>query len=137
MMEIVLLVMLLYNSVTDIKYRTIDVLPNILAGCAGGLFRILRTPGDWAGILWGTLPGIILFLLSYILQNGIGKGDGLIFLMTGCWLDGGINVSLLIGTCFLAAIFSGGLLAANKANRQTELPMAPFALISYLGMTAL
>ena len=137
MMKAVLLPVLIYNCVTDMRHRTINVWPNVLAGAYGVWIQVLQSSGELTDLLWGFVPGVLLLLVSYMTKDAVGKGDGLIFLMTGCWLDGSENFRMFSGTLILSGVFAGILLMTKKVRRKTELPMTPFILSSYLGMILL
>ena len=133
MTRIILSILLFYNSITDIKHKTIYVWPNVIAGLAGICWRGCERPDNWFVLISGIIPGVMLWMLAHVFSGAVGKGDGLIFMSTGSWLDMKCNLELMAWTCFLAGIIAGVLLFLKKANRKTEMPLAPVVLITYVG----
>lgn len=137
MMEWILLGVLFYDSIEDIYRRRIRVMPNVLAGLTGILLHFMKAPGSIGGLVPGIFIGVLVLFTAIVSKEAIGKGDGLMVIMTGCWLGGVKNLLLLLGACYFAGIFSGIQLILKKAERRTEIPFAPFILIACAGVVML
>ena len=133
--RILLAAFLTICSVTDLLKKQIYlkiIIPFMAAGL--GLFfirgelSILEETG-------GILLGVILLLLARVSAEKIGYGDGLMVAVSGTFLGLFMNIRLLMCALFISAIVSAVLLAVKKAGRHTELPFAPFLLVSYAIMT--
>ena len=139
------LVLFLWNSIQDIKYKSLQnkgllagsilvVLLLLLDGmCNGRMAGILLSPEGfpWQN-LWGVLPGVSLLILSRLMNGCIGKGDGYLLCISGIALGLKINLSLLFFALLLAGGISAVLLAIRKVRKDTKLPFVPFLLGGYL-----
>ena len=116
------------NAMTDLKSGTI--LPVLSAAAAGsGLIVSFLLPAvSFTRSLWGMLPGIILFLISFVLPEEIGRGDGCVLAACGTWL----GIRAVMRLLFLSFALAGGvcvyLLLVKKAGKKTRIPFVPFIL---------
>ncbi len=130
--EIILGIFLLICTVTDIKKR--EVKPAVLAIfglTAAVLYLILRPVGLFEEIM-GVLIGLFFVALYYISEEKIGLGDGLVMTVTGIFLGGRGNASLIMMAAFMSAIVSIVFLIIKKAGRKTKFPFVPFIFVSYV-----
>lgn len=125
-------IFLLICTVTDIKKR--EVKPAVLAVfglTAAVLYLILRPVGLFEEIM-GVLIGLFFVALYYISEEKIGLGDGLVMTVTGIFLGGRGNASLIMMAAFMSAIVSIVFLITKKAGRKTKFPFVPFIFVSYV-----
>ena len=125
MLSWILLGLLLYESLVDIRRKEVTVVPIALVGACGVLCNYLlyaRSPG-W--ILLGTLTGFGLLLIALVTGQQIGYGDGLLFLTVGLCL--GLEKSLLLLWCSLLLTGGIGVLAVglHRQARTARLPLCP------------
>lgn len=127
-MEIVgLLSMLVVCSVEDIRKKEMHLLILLAFGVLGiGLHIAFRSKSIYE-LLGGMLIGLVLLLLSIVSEGKIGKGDGVLMVVTGTYLGFWNNLLLLWCATCMTGIFG---LAVYFKNRRTdvELPFAPFVL---------
>lgn len=129
---------LIWNSITDIKYRKISVISMFVLGIAGvataaagiitgqSFFQILRF-----GLL-GSAPGVIMCILSLLSHGSLGMGDGILILFFGIY-TGIREVSLVLTWAFLlASVWAMGMLVIKKKNRYDAFPFVPFVTIGFL-----
>ncbi len=133
MRKLLVLVLLAFNAWSDVRERQISLLISGIAG-VGGLLLILIGNISVKEAAMGACIGAILLLLSILTRDAIGFGDGLLIVVTGCYLGGKDNLLLVGGGFFLAAIFGMSVLIIKKADRKKEFPFVPFLLLSYIGM---
>ena len=124
--NIFVLVFLLLNSITDIRKKKVNI---GLAAVFVLLAAILIMTG--VGIrpldaLLGTLIGIAMLGLSKLTGEKIGYGDGIVIAVTGLFLGLFSNFVLICITSFLSGVFGIVLMLFKKADKNTEIPMAPF-----------
>ncbi len=99
------------------------------AGCAAGMLRFLIVaPFSPLCLVQGAAVGGAVLLLSVLSGGGIGLGDGLVFCMTGVFLGGGRNLSLLVLSSFLALLVCVGLVLTKKAGSCDGIPFVPLIL---------
>ncbi|MCR4893045.1 MAG: prepilin peptidase [Lachnospiraceae bacterium] len=129
---LITVVFLVICTVTDLKERVVYLrilLPFMFAGI---LFQLLSGNRSLWDILGGMLVGGGLLFLNLATGGHIGYGDGLVVMVTGCFLGLFGNLRLLMGGVMLAGVFSGIMLVLRHCGRKTEIPFVPFLLASFL-----
>ena len=132
-------IFVLWNSLCDIRNKKISLLSCLFTMAAGGLFLIFEENSTGAGILgifveliFRSLPGILLLVLSYVGRGAVGAGDGLIVLLTGWFLGTTTTIEVLFWGLLASALFGIGMIIFRKAKQKTEIPFVPFLLLGYL-----
>ncbi len=134
-------VLFLYCSVQDIRRKEISNI-GLLAGM-GIVVLLLLLDGMITGNLfsaeallwkkiWGLLPGICVWIVSYVTRGAIGKGDGYLLCVSGLALGVEANLAILFYGLLAAGLCSAVLLALRKVKRKTKLPFVPFLCGGYL-----
>ena len=136
MAEAAAAVILLLNSITDLRRREILLRPTLIAAAAGALYAgaVLHRPL----LLWipAFLPGLAGMLLAVMSAGKLGMGDALVILACGIWL-GGLRMLEILTAAMTAAAAAGTFLYLRKRKkRDLELPFVPF-LLAGLVLTAL
>jgi leader peptidase (prepilin peptidase)/N-methyltransferase len=78
----------------------------------------------------------LFFLLLLAFPAGLGMGDVKLAGPLGAylgWLGAPAFLAALMAAWLLAAVTGLGLMAAGRANRQTQLPFGPFLIAAVLG----
>lgn len=126
-----LLVFLGAGAFFDIKSKSIPIwypaagfAPGITLKLFEGNFSVLQTAG-------GCAVGILLLILAFISKNAIGKGDGLMFVVTGVFTGLIGNVILLFASLSIAALTLSVMIFAKKINKKSLIPFVPFMLAGY------
>lgn len=83
-------------------------------------------------ILSSMLIGGILLLTAVLTKEQIGVGDAYLFCVTGIFLDYMQNITLLLGTLFLAGIFCMGSFFLKKKEKNDSVALIPFTLTAYV-----
>lgn len=127
-MEIVGLIgMLVICSVEDVRRKEMHLLILLGFGVLGiGLHMAFRSMSIYE-ILGGMLIGVILLLLSILSDGKIGKGDGVLMVVTGTYLGFWNNLLLLWFATCLTGVF-GLIVYFRRRQTDVELPFAPFVL---------
>lgn len=89
---------------------------------------------DMAG---GMAIGGLLFGVSVLSGEKIGKGDALLVLVTGIYLGFWDNLKVLWGGTLLAAVAAFFLVFVKKKGRDYRMPFVPCLLVSYICCLAL
>lgn len=88
-------------------------------------------------ITGGIAIGIIVLIYGLITKEGIGYGDGIMFMCLGTVLGASQNLRLLF-LSLICATAAGCIYAlVLKKGMKTEIPFIPCILCSYIFMTAL
>lgn len=130
--EHLILIILSVFSIEDMKKRRIHLLLVVMAAALGVLYQIFWGALTFTEILGGIFVGVILLALGRLTGEAIGYGDGLVFLVTGVFLGGLENLSLLFTSLTIAFIFSSIQIIIRKKTAKDEIPFIPFIWIANL-----
>lgn len=87
---------------------------------------------DPFGRFLGVLSGTVILILAVLTKEKIGKGDAVIFMLTGAAVGIAENLAV-IGTAFLLAGLLSAVLLPFKALRlKQHIAFVPFILAAYL-----
>lgn len=128
-----LLTGLIGASYYDLRYKEIPTI--YLFGLWGFLFvmRIVENKGISKEILLGEVLGIILILISLVLKQSIGMGDGIVLCITGL-IEGGLgNLTLFMNSLLIGVVVAVVLIFFKSYKRNNTIPFVPCILIAYIG----
>lgn len=131
--KLILLILLVYSSYTDIYKKHVMMAPVYI--CLIAVFLEMLIPaGDESFSVIGIIPGVVLLICSYMTKGAIGEGDayltGVIGLMMG--IENAVLI-ILVGSV-LAAVFSVFEIKIRKKGKKDVIPFVPFILTGYLGV---
>lgn len=133
MLKVVLLIGLFFIARLDYQTKMIEQKWLLILGTLGLLGNLLI---DYKVFLYQVLPGVLLgamlLLFSYLSGEGIGFGDGWLFIVTGIFLGFWRNLALLGGSMFLAGIFSAVCFITKKKGKYDRVAFVPFVLAAYV-----
>ena len=132
LLNTILLLFLLINAWHDLKDRIIVPRISLWFGAAGIVWHLLQPGPGVLETLAGILPGLVLFSVSVVFPEELGRGDGYVLMACGIWLGAADTMELLITAFILAGAVSLLLLLFRRANRRTSLPFIPFLLAARL-----
>lgn len=131
-MEIVgLLGMLVVCSVEDLRKREMHLLVLLMFGIMGILLHMFYRSKSIYELLGGMLIGVILLVISILSDGKLGKGDGVLMIVTGTYLGFWNNLLLLWCATCMTGVF-GLVVYFYKRRTDVELPFAPFVLLACL-----
>lgn len=96
------------------------------------LMEFLVKENSLLSIAGGILTGLFLLAASKITRGQIGSGDGIVFLITGISLGMERNFLLLLGSLFIAFLYSLILLLIKKTRWKDAIPFLPFVFAAYV-----
>lgn len=131
MKEVCVLVLLGWNSWTDIRKHRISLAFTLVLGTVGFFQKLWG--GDYFQILEGALAGLGMMGVSLLTKGAVGMGDGLLLLALAGFLTAEEILKLLLMGLLVCASWGIVLLAARKKKRNEELPFVPFLFLGYLG----
>ncbi|RKI43717.1 hypothetical protein D7V86_03060 [bacterium D16-51] len=126
-----LFVCLLLEAVIDIRKQKIW-LPLVLIEIPV-LTGLNYSMGRGGIALWAASfgTGVVIYLVSIVTKEQIGKGDAYLFAMTGAGMGFLGNIALLYLTFFFAFLAALFYWLVKKAGRGFRMPLAPFVFVSY------
>ena len=120
------------TSYEDIKTRQVRIREILIFGVIGILFNLICKPHAAISVIGGVMVGIVLYIFSILSHEKIGKGDGLIVIVTGLYLGFMGTLSLLWLSSVLAALAGAVFIKRHGAKLDMELPFIPFLLAGYI-----
>lgn len=119
-------------SVEDIRRKQIRRIWLIGLGIVGIVLTIAG--GEVLGMTYVTrfIPGVICLLLAWVTGEQLGRGDAILILVMGCYL----NAVTLMNVCMIAFVVAGvmalALLVVAKKSKKFALPLVPFLFFGYV-----
>lgn len=134
---LLIMIFLLWNSIADIKKRKISCWSVLGMGIVGIIMLILKI---WNGsvlsvlelLLLGSLPGLVMCMLSFASHGSIGMGDGILLLLLGMYIGIYPAVLVMAWALLTAALWAIGMLVIRKKKRQDSFPFVPFITVGYM-----
>ena len=128
---ILVILMLIYESVIDIKKKYIHIWPVVAAGIMGAMLNVGIYGAKVSDIIGGAAVGGVLLLMAFISHQQIGYGDAVVFLVLGVCL-GPVRVLWVLWISMLAAGIVGivGILR-KKHGWRSQLSYIPFVTAGY------
>ena len=130
-MDIPAFILLIIFAVTDMKTRTIWKPAAIAGMIVGLLIRILLPAYRLLDGIGGILGGGLLFLMSWLSKEAIGRGDCYILCAIGAFYGFAGMTELFFIALLLASCWAVYLLVCKKANRKTSFPFIPFLFLGW------
>lgn len=120
-------------SVEDIKKKKVSIVVLALAGIAGILMHLQFARISIWNILGGVTVGAVMYGVSILSREKIGKGDAILIAVTGIYLGFWGNIILLWVSSVLAGMGGVFALVLLKKGREFEIPFIPFVFVAYIG----
>lgn len=117
-------------SYEDIKRKRVHVFIVLLFGILGVIVHLFCKNLSLTQMLGGMAVGGVLFAVSIISREKIGKGDALLVTVAGIYLGFWNTLMLLWIASLLAGVVSLVLIARGKRN--ALIPFIPFLFASYI-----
>lgn len=131
---VIILAMLVYESVVDIKHMRIDVRAAVAAGVMGVAVGRLAYGQPLAWLLYGLLTGGLVSLMAWISRQGIGYGDGVIFAVMGLCIEPSVVLGILWVSMLAAEVYGAVGIFCGRRTRGAALPFIPFVTAVYIVM---
>lgn len=130
-MDYIAAIVLSCLGVKDMKERELSL--HVLSGVLffAILFSLKIT--HWKLLVLGSLPGLVLCLLSFLFPQGIGLGDGMIVISYGLVYGWKRTCIWLMLSLLLAAVV-GSIYYLKSRRKQIQLPFVPFLFITHIGL---
>jgi prepilin signal peptidase PulO-like enzyme (type II secretory pathway) len=129
-----LLGMLGLISAEDIKTHHIRDIEIYLFAIVGVAYHMLFHRIGILDLIGGMAVGVVVYGVSVFSDEAIGKGDALIFMLTGSFLGLKANALLVWLSSLLLAIFGVVMICLGKKKMKDHIPMAPFIFAAYVLM---
>ena len=127
-MKYVLMFFLLFSTIFDIRDKKIPALWIWSSVLVLVIYRIALCLNGMSSIgefVFSFIPGILLYVFSCV-SNGIGKGDGLLIITTGCFFSWKEHLLMLLLAFFLVAVFAMGVVVCKGGFKNQRIAFVPF-----------
>ena len=129
---IIVLIFLIFNTFTDVRYQKILTHPAIGMIILGIVLHILLPKQYVITSILGMLPGAVLLGVAFLNGKAIGIGDGLVICGIGSMLGIVLTFRVTMLSLFFAAVWALLLITRKVADRHTKMPYMPFLLCGFL-----
>ncbi len=126
----ILFIFLLYEAIEDLKSRSVSVVSLAAAAIVGIVGNLFLWQIELASVIDGSIIGLTLIAASIISMGAFGLGDGVVFLITGIYLGGAMNLELVLVAMFIAMLYGMVMLFFRRKTR--EIPFIPCILLAYV-----
>ena len=123
------------ESISDIKTKSISLARLVCYMIVALALNIIMRYQSFISLFGGIIVGVIFLGFGILTKEGIGYGDGAIFICLGAVLGLNDNLRLLMYSLMLAAIVGGIYALVRKKNLKVRIPFIPCVLITYVVMT--
>ena len=130
--DISILIFLIICSISDIKSKKIYVKWWVVFSVAGVVESILLDTNWVIKILFGILPGLLLYIFSIVSKGEIGKGDSFVVMCIGVTIGIRKSLEIFILGLFFTVIISLPYLFYKRKNWRLRVPFIPFLLMAFL-----
>lgn len=134
MMEIMVCILLIYESVSDIRSRRVNVIPMAFVGGMGIAVNSIIYERTVLWLAAGAALGIGLLFISFFTRQRIGYGDGILFITLGLCFGIGKCIWILWLSLILVCIAGIWCMLVKKTGRKLALPFFPFVTVCVLIM---
>lgn len=116
----------------DIRRKSFGIISLVMCGAIGVMVNLYTGSLSWTSLISGASLGLILYIISTLSEEKIGKGDAVLVLVTGLYIGFWNTLALLFFATLFAGLFGVALMLIAKKNKNYELPFAPFMLAAYV-----
>lgn len=134
MIKAMVIIMLIIETISDIRNRTVSGIRIIAFMVLGIVLNLVMKYQNIWSVIGGVVVGLILFGYALITKGGVGFGDGLMFICLGIYLGLSDNLRLLFFALIVAAVFGGIYAVVKRKSIKSQIPFMPCITASYIFM---
>ena len=122
---------LAFLSMVDFKKKEIPVWMLLFGGIGVLIYSIKNL--SMGAVLIGCFPGTLMILVSKLLPESLGMGDGVLVVLYGMVYGWEKTCVWLMNSFFLAAVI-GLIIGCIYKRHKMDIPFVPFMTIVHLGI---
>lgn len=111
-------------SVWDIRKKQLPAIILLLGMAISLVYGLWNTNGPI--LLLGIIPGMLLMLMGFLTREKVGYGDGIMVIIIGLIMNWPGSFVVYVIAQFGVLFFAAVLLFLKKADRNMQIPFAPF-----------
>ena len=124
----VTLILLIVNSVIDIKKKKISIIS--VAVCFLCWLMLGMKERQWADLIH-LVPGLVLLFISIVTRGALGMGDGILVCVMGLFCEWDIILWTLVFAFFMS-FFWAIVQVCLQTKKDKTFPFVPFILFGYV-----
>lgn len=132
--NVVVLLVLIFESVADIKFRSISAIRLLIYFVAALSANFIFGYQTMISMIGGIVVGIIVLVYGFFTHEGIGYGDGILFVCLGVALGASENLRLLFFSLVAISVTGGIYAIVGKKNIKVQIPFVPCILVTFVLM---
>lgn len=121
---------LVIMAVIDIRTKEIPVAPGVVFMVLAAIARLFGG-ADWISLVSGLFVGIFLYIVSCLSGGKVGRGDALVYAVTGMTLGFVKNAELFLCSLFLASMGAIVLIVVRRVGKNYAMPFVPFTAAAF------
>lgn len=125
--SLICILLLVVASASDLKTKTISVVIPLVGIIFSIMFIFMSV--EKKIYIWGILFGLFMILISFLVKDKIGMGDGLMIMTVGGLQGIYFCMESVLIASILSAVTGIVLMLIYKAGKGFELPFIPFLLV--------
>lgn len=118
-------------SMEDMRRKKLSLWVLGIGGIGSFLYSIIYA--GIFGVVAGSIPGVILLILSRLLPESVGAGDGILAVIYGVCYGWQKACIWLMFSFFAAAVF-GVFFSFFRKEKSMKIPFVPFLALVHVGM---
>lgn len=124
--------LLFFAGIEDIRKKEIPVFYIIAMGLVALCGCFFREGYNWYGAFGGLFVGLCVIGISYISEEQIGRGDGMVIAALGilCGVRDTLGIVCFASIFMLVPAFV--LILTKKAGKKTRMPFLPALFLGYV-----
>ena len=130
----ILLIMLITFSITDILHRNISVKMVVVFGVIGVVLNIIEGTCFSIETILGIFVGGVIGGIAVIFKNSIGVGDGVVTGLIGLYSGVENAMNVLLVAIVISGVVSLVLLILKVVTAKYKLPFVVSLLLGYIGV---
>ena len=133
----IVVTLLIVESVSDIRNRSISLVRLVVYMIIALFLNVMLKYQPFSSLIAGIIVGVAVLGFGMLTKEGIGYGDGAIFICLGAVLGFYENLKLLMYSLMLASIVGVIYVLVRKKSFKVQIPFIPCVLITYIFMTVM
>ena len=125
------------ESVADIRTKSISLFRLIEYFVAGVVANLVFKYQSFISVVGGIFVGVIVLIYGLITHEGIGYGDGILFVCLGVVLGTSENLCLLFFSLLTVTVVGGIAAVVGHKGIKFQIPFIPCILATFIVMNIL
>lgn len=122
---------LLIQSIWDIRYKEIPIMVTVIFGILGIIFTLF-VKREWLDVLYALLPGLLSLGIGRVTKEAIGYGDGFLLCAMGMYISCEDVLAIVMMAIVIGGVFAFICLVLRRKSGKDQLPFVPFMFVAWV-----